>query len=202
LSATLAVSALFLLVELVERIGAESRPRLRDVDFAPDEDTNLDDDELPLVGRVVPVSLAVLGLAFMACTVLVAGLPPLSGFIAKFSLLKAALGEGGDVAGARWAFFALLLLAGLAATVALTRAGIRHFWSSGAHGAPQLKSVEIAAVLALILCGVALAVNAERVLRYTHATADALHSPDAYIEAVLSARPVPPPPAAGQGASP
>ena len=36
LSATLAVSALFLLVELVGRIGVEGQPRLEDVDVAAD----------------------------------------------------------------------------------------------------------------------------------------------------------------------
>src|SRR5690606_19769815 len=51
LSATLAVGALFFLVEWIERIGTSGRPLLRDVDFAPGEDTNLDDDEMPLVGR-------------------------------------------------------------------------------------------------------------------------------------------------------
>src|SRR5690606_15187816 len=91
-SATLAVSALFLLVELVERIGVDGPPRLLDRDLELDPDTNLDDEEAPLVGRAFPVSTALLGLTFMACAVLVAGLPPLSGFVAKVSLLNAVLG--------------------------------------------------------------------------------------------------------------
>ena len=59
LSATLAASALFLLEELVERIGADGRPA-PDVELPPDEYTNLDDEEEPLVGRAIPVSVALL----------------------------------------------------------------------------------------------------------------------------------------------
>jgi multicomponent K+:H+ antiporter subunit D len=68
---------------------------LSDVDLAPGEDTNLDDDETPLVGRVFPVSLALLGIAYIACALLVAGLPPLSGFLAKLSLMTALVSPEG-----------------------------------------------------------------------------------------------------------
>jgi multicomponent K+:H+ antiporter subunit D len=166
----------------------------------PGEDTNLDDEEAPLVGRAFPISLALLGLAFMSAAILVAGLPPLSGFLSKLSLLAAVLGAGAGPgsagtgsSSAEWTLFGLLLLSGLAATVSLARAGIRHFWSAGARFAPQLRSVEAVAVLTLILsCGL-LTVFAERVLRFTSATAAALHAPSSYIEAVLStkARPGP-----------
>ena len=195
LSATLAVSALFLMVELIGRIGTHGRPKLRDVDFVPGEDTNLDDEEVPLVGRAFPISLALLGLAFMACTLLVAGLPPLSGFIAKLSLLRALLDPGGGgeltsagVSSESWSFFALLLLAGLATTVALSRAGIRHFWATGRQTAPRLKAVEALAVVMLLLACFVLTAGAEPVLRYTRATASGLHAPQGYLESVLSAK--------------
>jgi multicomponent K+:H+ antiporter subunit D len=198
LSATPAASALFLLVELVERTDDGSRLPLSDVDLEPGEDTNLDDDETPLVGRVFPVSLALLGLAFIACALLVAGLPPLSGFIAKLSLLTALLSAEGLVrpdtpATANWVLFALLLLAGLASTIALTRAGIRHFWSVGDRSPPLLRVFEGTPVLALILGCLWLTVSAEPVMRYTRSTADALHAPRRYIDAVMSAKPAPPP---------
>lgn len=196
LSATVAVSALFLLVELVERIGVQGRPQLRDVDVVPGEDTNLDDEEEPLVGRAFPISIALLGLAFVAAALLIAGLPPLSGFIAKFSLLRAVLGVEADAAGlpaAAWVLLALLLVSGLAATIALVRAGIRHFWSTGPDAALRLKSVEAAGVLTLVFAGILLTIWAEPVLRYTSATAAALHTPRSYIDAVSStkARPGP-----------
>jgi multicomponent K+:H+ antiporter subunit D len=196
LSATLAVSALLLLVELIERIGANGRSQLPDLDFAPGEDTNLDDEALPLVGRSFPVSTALLGLAFMCCALLVAGLPPLSGFIAKFSLLVAVLStEAGQpspgaagISPAGWMLLGLLVVSGLAATVSLARTGIRYFWStSGWHG-PQLESVEAIAVLTLIFACVLLTVRAESVIAYTHATAAGLHAPRSYIHAVLSTK--------------
>jgi multicomponent K+:H+ antiporter subunit D len=209
LSATLAVSALFLLLEPIERIGTNGQPRLRDVDFVPGEDTNLDDQEMPLVGRAFPVSLALLGLAFMSCAVLVAGLPPLSGFLAKFSLLRAILHLGDDhtlatsgVSPAGWSFFGLLLLSGLAATVSLSRAGIRHFWSTGGLSAPRLKGVEAGAILTLLLSCLALTASAESVTRFARATAAGLYAPRSYIEAVMSARARPAPSKVVQERSP
>jgi multicomponent K+:H+ antiporter subunit D len=196
LSATLAASALFLLVELVERIGTHGQPLLSDVDFAPGEDTNLDDEEVPLVGRAFPVSIALLGFAFMSAALLVAGLPPLSGFIGKLALLTAILGtEGGmratpgaGMSPAGWMIFGSLLLSGLATTISLTRAGIRRFWSAGGQLATHIKGVEAAAVLSLILSSVLLTACAEPIMRYTSATAAGLHAPRSYIETVLSTK--------------
>jgi multicomponent K+:H+ antiporter subunit D len=199
LSATLAASALFFLVELVERRGTGERLPA-DVDVQPGEDTNLDDDETPLVGRLIPVSVALLGQAFIVCALLVAGLPPMSGFVAKVALMAAlsspdAFGTAHSAAATpgAWWLFGGLLVSGLATTVSLSRAGIRRFWSNGDTAAPPLKVVEGAPVLALLLASAWLTVHAEPVLRYTRATASAIHSPTAYIDAVMSTRPVPGP---------
>ncbi len=194
LSATLAVSTLFLLVELVERIHTDGQRWSPQVDPDPGEDTNLDDEEAPLVGRAIPVSIALLGLAFMACAVLVAGLPPLSGFVAKLSLLTALLSFDGNaqasasIGYSTWVMFGLLLLAGLAATVSLVRAAIRHFWSNRGRLPPHVKLAEAAPVVGLILSCVLLTVFAEPVLRTTSATAAGLHAPRAYVDAVLSTK--------------
>jgi multicomponent K+:H+ antiporter subunit D len=207
LSATLAASALFLLVELVERARTGHRVPLAGLDLEADEDTNLDDDETPLVGRTFPVSLALLGLAFIACSLLVAGLPPLSGFVAKFVLMRALFdpasvdATGGSAATpTAWCFLALLLLSGLATIVAMSRAGIRHFWAAAGRLPPRLRLVEAAPVLALILVCAWLTVSAEPVLRYTIATAESLHSPRSYIDAVLATTAKPGPTRPGAGA--
>jgi multicomponent K+:H+ antiporter subunit D len=188
LSATLAVSALFLLVELVDRIGVDGRPNLPADDIVQGEDTNLDDEEAPLVGRAFPVSIALLGLTFMACALLVAGLPPLSGFIAKLSLLSALLETertaAASISPARWLIFTLVLLSGLAAMVSLARAGIRHFWSTHGRLVLHLKRVEAISVLTLIVSCVLLTVYAEPVVRFTNATAVGLHAPKFYIDKV------------------
>lgn len=200
LSATLAASALFLLVELVERRSSGGRPPLQDVDLEPGEDTNLDDDETPLVGRVIPVSRALLGLTYIACVLLVAGLPPLSGFVAKLAVMTALLDPNGVGVGntyaptpAAWWLFGLVLLSGLFATISLSRAGIRHFWSNDGGSPTRLEVVEGASIIALILSCACLTMFAEPVMRFTRATAQALHSPAAYVDAVLSTRPVPGP---------
>ncbi len=197
LSATVAASALFLLVELVERRSNGERATPRDVGQDPGEDTNLDDDESPLVGRVIPVSLALVGLAYIFCVLLVAGLPPLSGFVAKLALLTALAGTDGITAGgpppAAWWLFGSLLASGLAATIALARVGIRRFWSKSESLPARLKVVEGLPVLALILVCVALTVLSEPVLRYTRATAETLHRPAAYLDAVSTTRPLPGP---------
>ncbi|HKU40819.1 MAG TPA: monovalent cation/H+ antiporter subunit D [Polyangiales bacterium] len=189
LSATPAVSALFLLVELIERTGTQGLPQLPEIDVLPGEDTNLDDAEMPLVGRLFPISIALLALMFMTCAILVAGLPPLSGFVAKFSILGAVLHAGSaGMEPASWAFLGLLLVSGLTSTVSFSRAGIRTLWKTGQRSAPHVKRVEAIAVLSLLLSCVLLTVWAEPVLRYTRATAAGLHAPGAYIESVLSAK--------------
>jgi multicomponent K+:H+ antiporter subunit D len=191
LSGTVAVSTLFLLVELVERLRADGGIRPTDADLEPGEDTNLDDEEAPLVGRAFPVSVALLGLAFVGAAALVAGLPPLSGFIAKVAFLIPVLRETSSVAG--WWVFGLLLVAGLVATVSLSRAGIRHFWSAGVRLTTRLKVPEAVSLLVLIVSGVFLTLYAEPVLRYTSATAAGLHAPSGYVETVMSAKPRPGP---------
>lgn len=195
LSATLAASALFLLVELVERAASDGDAPLPSAEVAPDDDTNLDDAEEALVGRAVPVSLALLGLAFMTCVVMVSGLPPLSGFVAKLSLMAALFNPDGVLlpsapAGAAWWLSGLLLLSGLVATVSLARAGIQQFWSPADSPPRGLKLVECAPVLGLIVASAWLTLRAEPVLRYTRAAADALHEPRAYLDTVLATKPL------------
>lgn len=198
LSATLSASALFLLIELVERFRTNEKSVRADidVDVQPDEDTNLDDEQAPLVGRTLPLSIAALGLAFMCCTLLVAGLPPLSGFIAKVALLSSALGLGENAPvspPAGWWLLGLLLFSGLTAAVSLSRAGVRQFWTAGGRPGTRVELVEAGPVLALLCCCALLTVFAEPVLRYTTATAAGLHAPRDYIDAVMSTSPQPGP---------
>ena len=199
--ATLAASALFMLGELAKRTSAQGQaPEIEDI---PDEDDNLDDDALPLVGRAYPVSVAALAFAYFACALVVAGLPPLAGFVAKAALLVALLHDmaAPGASGFAWSagLVGLIVVSGLFATVSLARAGIRHFWSKGGRLPLRLKPGEGGALLVVLLACVWLTVSAEPALRYARATARDLHAPRAYIEAVLGARPRPGPatPAAG-----
>lgn len=218
LGSTLAVSALFLLTDLIDRWrndGSNLAPyeQTDDApfltpDLVPAQGLNLDDKEEVLIGRVIPAAVAFLGLAFMACTLVIAGLPPLPGFVGKFAMIHALLNplglgpSGGFVLGsAGWALLALMVGTGLLALIALTRAGIRHFWASHGRASPKLLVLE-GLPIALLLTGCALLTwQAGAVMRYTQATADALHAPSTYVQAVMSARPVPNPPGTAPGAN-
>ena len=206
-SSTMAVSALFLTADLIDRWrndGASYAPFERgdnapflNAELVPAEGLNLDADEEVLIGRVIPAAAAMLGLAFLVCTLVIAGMPPLSGFVGKVAMLSALLNPMGlsSSAGARlgapgWMLFALMIATGLLALIALTRAGIRHFWATHERAAPQLRVLEGLPIAVLLAACVALTVMAGPVMRFTQATADALHSPGTYIRAVMQARPV------------
>ena len=89
LSSTVAVSALFLLTDLIERWrndGFSVAPYERkddapflSADLVHSASAPLDDGEQEVIGEVIPAAAAFLGLAFITCTLVVAGLPPLSG---------------------------------------------------------------------------------------------------------------------------
>ena len=91
----------------------------------PTEGLNLDEDEEVLIGRVIPAAAALLGLAFIVCTLVIAGLPPLSGFVGKFAMLSALLNplgltsSAGTQPGAHgWTLFVLMIATGLLALIA------------------------------------------------------------------------------------
>lgn len=191
-SSTLAVSAFFLLIELVERgreFGADMLAVTREA-FGGPEESEIDEDEE--VGIPIPGVLAMLGISFMVCAVLLAGLPPLSGFVAKFALLAGLLGRGDGgttvtIAAPIWAFVALLILSGLATIIAMTRAGIRSLWGPDERSVPRVGAIEMAPVAGLLLLCVALTVQAGPVVAFMEATARSLHVPAIYVQDVLAA---------------
>ncbi|MET0311752.1 MAG: monovalent cation/H+ antiporter subunit D [Burkholderiaceae bacterium] len=204
-SSTLAACALFLLTELVER------PRQIEVDppsaddrierlptfgeRAPQEAVNLDDEQAVLVGRAMPAALASVAFAFFVCMLIVSGLPPLSGFVGKVAMLAALLAQQGVAA---WVLFVLLIVSGLLAAVALSRAFIAHFWTPQGRPPPQVRVAEMAPVALLLAGCIVLSVQGEQALRYTAAVADQLHAPRHYIAAIMGAQTVPAP---GKGAA-
>lgn len=203
-SATLAAAALFLLAELVERQrelevdppSADDREgRMPLFADAIPRDANLDDEQMALVGRAMPAALAFLAVAFLLCMLVVAGLPPLPGFVGKVAMLSALLETQGAASsrGAGWTLFGLLLVSSLLAAIALSRAFIAHFWALQERPVPNVRIAEMAPVVLLLVGCIALATNGERALRFAAGASQQLHSPQHYVSAVFGARPLPPP---------
>jgi multicomponent K+:H+ antiporter subunit D len=193
ISSVLTTGAFFMLVELIERtqtFGANVLAVTWDLfDLDDPEPPNRSDD---VVGVAIPAAMAFLGLSFVACALLVTGLPPLSGFVAKFSLLSAAVAEANSSPqpADAWILVAAVLTAGFAGIVALGRTGIRIFWGSDDRTTPRLRVLEAGPVGLLICLCVALVAAANPVSDYLDAAARSLDEPSQYIDAVLSAKPV------------
>ncbi|MGX9379711.1 monovalent cation/H+ antiporter subunit D [Pseudomonas sp. JQ36] len=206
-SSTLALSALFLLAELIERSRSANEIPLEDESellprpqesLQPPKGINLDDEQKAVVGQVIPWTMAFLGLSFIACALLIIGMPPLSGFIGKLNLIGAllnplGLGTDAPISNAAWALLALLILSGLASLMAFARMGIQRFWTPEERPSPLLRKLECAPIFLLLGLSIALTFKAEPLLRYTEATADALNNPQQYVMAVLGTRAVPSP---------
>jgi multicomponent K+:H+ antiporter subunit D len=183
ISSTLGLGAFFLLIELVERgrePGADVLAVTREVYGEADE---LDEEE---VGIAIPATIGILGLAFIGCALIISGLPPLSGFIAKFAILTSALNSSaGATSIAGWLLLSLLILSGFAALIAFTRAGIRAFWILPDRTVPRVRLIEMAPVAILLLLCALQTIAAGPIMRFMQATAQALHNPDNYIHGVL-----------------
>lgn len=174
---TFTAALLFLLADAIRR-----RRPLQGDGFTPDAD-------MP--------RHALWGGLFFAAAVAAAGLPPLSGFVGKFLVLRA----GPDQP---WVW-AVILLAALLAVIALARAGSQVFLNSQAGkettapkpGASPPDAVlpgdssarELLAVGGLLGLILALTVFAGPALDYADATARQLTEPARYIDAVLGAKP-------------
>ena len=210
LSSTMAAGAMFLLIELIDRsrLLESEFPNPDDADpvpffldeIEPPRDTNLDEQQEALTGRVIPASTAFLGFSFLACTLLLTGTPPLSGFIGKFMMLSGLLSteEAGSalqepVSTAAWVMLALVIMSGFAALVALSRTGIRMFWTPRDRPAAQLKVLECLPIGLLLTLCLLISFRAEPLARYLQAAASELKNPHGYVQAVQGVRPLPPP---------
>jgi multicomponent K+:H+ antiporter subunit D len=194
LGSVFATAAFFLLTGMAERLRTSpvrqqetaATPPPSYTAFAVGEppDPYSPDDE---VGVAIPAATAFLGLAFVCCALLVAGLPPLAGFIAKFAIVAAALDATPETGalGLEWLLVIALLAGGLAGLIALARVGMRLFWSVTGRQTPRLWVSEAAPVAFLILICISLTVAAGPAMTFLDSAAAALERPDVYIRNVL-----------------
>lgn len=204
-ASSLGVAILFLLADLVERArekgtgatldeGTTEPPPLVAGEHGHVPGVNLDDEEAALIGRPVPVALAFLGASFLACVVLIAGLPPLAGFVAKFAILATIVGEGAHgISTQGWAVAVVLVGSSFVALAVLARCAVRYLWSPQGRPPPQLAVIECLPIAALLGVLIAMTVAAGPVLRYTGQAAAGLFDASGYTQAIGSARTIPGP---------
>ncbi|HEX6132703.1 MAG TPA: monovalent cation/H+ antiporter subunit D [Longimicrobiales bacterium] len=143
-------------------------------------------DDLLVQGPAVTQAGA-LGLLFFVGAIAVAGLPPFSGFVGKALILSAVRPTG-------WMpwIWSLVLVSGLLAIAALSRAGIRIFWDVDADDAPvavRWRLLELGPTVALLALVLGITVLAGPITLFLDAAAEQLLVPGEYVRAVLGGAP-------------
>lgn len=187
-SSTLAVSALYLIIEPVERNAGEDDmiEGIAEPVFDDEYTGAVEEEEENEIGVVIPGTIAILGGGFIFCTLLLAGLPPLSGFIAKFAIVDALFGSA-VISPTAWILITLIIASGLATLISMTRAGIDLLWTPSEDSPPSLSVIEVAPIGLLLAACLALMVLAGPVYLYMEGTAAALADRSTYIDAVRGA---------------
>jgi multicomponent K+:H+ antiporter subunit D len=186
-SSTFTIGALFMLIELVER-GQDAGANVLTVTMEAYGDG--EGQQVEEEGVMMPGTMAILGTCFAACAILLSGLPPLSGFISKFAMLSAMMGTGAigtPPDAAVWTLIVLVILSGVAALIAMTRIGIRTFWSSLEGTVPRVLVIELVPVMFLLALTMVLTIQAGPAMRYMDTTIRTLSQPSIYIDAVRNA---------------
>lgn len=179
---TLACAALFLLAEILQRGRNPDAGEARAV-FDDEYRDPFDDDERNEPGLVIPTAVAALGGAFLICTLMIAGMPPLAGFIGKLAMIDALVRTGTL---ADWTLVAVLSLSSLGAVIGLTRLGVGSIWNRDEAEPPLVVgAAELTAIAGLLGACILLAVFGGAGLAYAQHTAGWLARPEAYVAAVL-----------------
>ena len=184
---TLGIAALFLVAGLTAPDGDEEEDDALQLEpyEPPDSDGRADElyaeeDESRVV---IPAPVAMLALSFLLCSLLLAGLPPLSGFLAKFAMLAPMLDA--PQRDGTLLLFALVIASGLCTVIAMCRAGIYVFWAEQERRFPQARVTEVAAIALLLGLCLLLTGFARAPLEFLHETARQVHDARNYIGDVL-----------------
>src|SRR5690606_17059763 len=134
--ATLAAGALFLLKDIIDQsLPAEAQILAVSLELYGDEEEQLDEDEE--VSITIPAAATLVTLCFAVAALVMAGLPPLSGFLAKFVMISAAFSAEALPSAATWWLAGALIVSGLLVLIAMVRNGINIFWTSLPEGTLQ-----------------------------------------------------------------
>ena len=170
---TFATAAFFLLANTIASRRAELDDRL---------------DSGPVIAHS-----RLIGALFFVTAVLLAGLPPLSGFMGKFLILHASLMH----AAFPW-IMAIILITSLFGLIALTRSGSLLFYRAhpspaAAVGAIGLTAVckELLPIISLLTLCVILVIWGGPITQFLYFAAEQLLQPSRYIQAVLVTRGLP-----------
>lgn len=191
IGSTIGIGVIFLLCELVNRRDGEVAAQAVGPVFHDDFETQLRNEfEGVELGVTLPLATTLLAAAFFFVALQLVGLPPLSGFIAKFGMLAAVVeaGSGGYAhapASAAWWVVGVIVFSGFCVLVALMRKGVNVFWAEPAGTTRVVRPLEAVPVAFLIALLVALTVLAQPTLRYTAAASAGLEARSSYLSSVL-----------------
>jgi multicomponent K+:H+ antiporter subunit D len=182
---TLGAAAFFLLNGLIGASGADEfgDPSLLEPYDPDDQGVFTEEDERPVV---ISAPIGILSAGFLVCTLLVAGIPPLPGFLAKVAMLGPLLrGPAEPFPGAAALTAALIVGSSLFSLIALARAGIQIWWAEPNRIPPTIRLGEAVPVTALLIVLLVLTMVVEGPFGFIRRTAEQVLAPAGYVAAVL-----------------
>jgi len=187
ISSTLGASAFFLLIELLNRARGSTAAAIVPPVFSDEfRDPYEDGTETDEVGVVIPASVGLISGGYILCALLLAGLPPLSGFVGKFAVMTGVMASEAHVSWAAWTLIGILTFSSFGMLIAFARVGIDVLWTSADRSPPRVTAVELLAIAVLITAAVALSVEGGLAMRFVSSTSVWLHAPLDYVNAVLA----------------
>ncbi len=183
---TLGAAAFYLLGGLVGGAGGgdefEDPPPLEAYD-PQGEELFTEEDERAVI---IPAPVGLLSAGFLVCTLLIAGIPPLPGFMAKVGMIAPLLGgPAGPFPAAAPLLAAVVIASSFFALVALARAGVQIWWAEPGRIASTIRLHEGASVGALLLGLLALTFALSGPVDYLNRGAADLLDASRYVSAVL-----------------